>query len=153
MSGAPVFVYAVACRGFIKIGLATNTHSRLKGMQSGNPYPIEMLITIPLPVDSAVQAERDIMRELDDKHWDGDWFRCSKSHAKYVVNAVCNRLLKAPAPAPDYSRPKSPGHRRKVIAPDGRVFESASKAGEFLGVSRQAMFYRLDRKWNGWRWA
>jgi len=151
----PVYFYVAFCKGFAKIGLTENTKTRVSSLQCGNPFPIELIFAVPLPREMAAKAEHEALLALNDVHWLGDWFKCTRSHAKYVVSSVIAKVQRG-----DFNEPpteeypefvKFPGLKRRVFSPDGLVFDSIAKAADHLGVSRQTMHGRLGRNWKGWR--
>jgi hypothetical protein len=153
----PVYLYVVYCKGYAKIGLTDTPKTRLSAMQGGNPFPLEMIYSILLKRKDAVAVEAAVLLALSDAHWLGDWFKTSRSHAKYVASTVAAKVV-ADRAVPVDTQPvepptKFPGMKRKVRAPDGAVFASCAEAAAFLGISRQAMYMRLKNQWNGWRYA
>ena len=152
----PVYLYAAYCKKFAKIGITENPKNRVCVMQSGNPFLVELLCFFPLPVADAMAAEREVMLALSDVHWFGDWFTCSRSHARFVVQSVFRKFEANPTGnlvRPQFVMAKAPGLRRQVRGPDGVIFESCSKAAEHLGITRQAMSIRLAKRQGDWKWA
>lgn len=154
--GKQIFLYVAHCKGYAKIGITDNLKTRISAMQGGNPFPIEIIYSIALKKEIAVEAEHQTMLALNEKHWFGDWFKASKSHAKYVAQSVVGKVQQYKKPElaniQDRSILKVPGMKRRVYGPNGECFESCAKAAEFVGISRQAMHMRILNKWQGWRW-
>jgi hypothetical protein len=152
----PLYLYVAYCKGMAKIGLSDDTRRRVQGMQGGNPFPIELIYSVALPFDAAITAEKETMSALNAMHWFGDWFKTSRSHAKFIASGVA---AKHQVPGVEYQqravRPangKFPGLKRKVANADGRIFESCAAAAQFAGISRQAMYNRLKVRKDGWRY-
>ena len=153
----PVYLYVIYCKGYAKIGLTDAPKTRLSAMQSGNPFPLEMIYSLLLKKKDAVAVEAAVLLALNDAHWLGDWFKTNRSHAKYIASTVAAKVVvdrAAPVDTQPIEPPtKFPGMKRKVRAPDGAVFASCAEAAAFLGISRQAMYMRLKNQWNGWHYA
>lgn len=153
----PLFLYVAYCRGFAKIGITENIKTRIAGMQSGNPFPIETVFAQQMSRDEAMAAEHAALLALSDCHWFGDWFKASRSHARFVVESMVRKaqeasLKPADPPSPPQPKPKAPGLARRVLGPRGEVFESCAKAAKSFGLTRQAMHARLEAGWGGWKW-
>ena len=148
----PLYLYVVYCKEFAKIGVTENIKTRVSAMQGGNPYLIELIHSVALEKEIAIKAENAVMLELNDVHWFGDWFKTSRSHARFVVDSVVKKLQAKPAES-EAASVKYPGMKRKVIAPDGRVFDSCAQAAAAVGISRQAMHMRLFKQFLGWKWS
>lgn len=84
----PVFLYVMYCKGFAKIGITENVRTRVTSMQGGNPFPIEVIYAVPLRREVAIEAEQQALLALSDVHWLSDWFKTSRSHARFVVQSI-----------------------------------------------------------------
>lgn len=74
------FVYFVASRGFIKIGLTTNWKSRLSSLQVANPDPLEVLLILGRPSI----FEKTMHREFAKHHAKGEWFKDHQDIRDYI---------------------------------------------------------------------
>lgn len=142
-------VYAVHCRGFVKIGITHDPTKRLKSMQGGCPFPLELLAAWEVSADSAVVAERSAMVALTDTHHEGEWFKCSKPAALYALGAAATKV----GGKPWEDRPKAvyapPQHA--VITPKGE-FPNLKEAASAFGISRQAAWSKARRQVPGWKY-
>lgn len=79
----PTFVYLVAQdRELMKIGITTNLKSRLSGLQTANPYKLELLAwSLPMKAWRARLAESGVHEVLQDARITGEWFRCNATTA------------------------------------------------------------------------
>ena len=68
----PTYIYFIKCGDFVKIGKAKDVAARMKDLQIGNPYPLELLITIKEDFIS----EKDVHKFLIEKNQQhqGEWF-------------------------------------------------------------------------------
>ena len=155
--GAVFYLYIAYCKGLAKIGVTQNPKLRISNMQGGNPFLIELIYSVGLSRDMAAVAEEGAILELNDAHWLGDWFKVSRSHARFVVTKVVKKLQadggSFEGRAGHRENDAFPGMRRKVVSPEGEVFESCTAAAASIGVSRQAMFVRVANGWKGWKYA
>lgn len=71
------FIYFVRCNEFIKIGVASNVEERVAGMQTGNPYPLEVVKVIESA--NAEQEEEMIHVSLERYRVHGEWFKLPDS--------------------------------------------------------------------------
>ena len=156
--GHAVFVYAAYCKGYAKIGISEDPKTRVRNMQCGCPFPIELLTSVPLAKDAAVAAEMSIMDGLNAAHWFGDWFKCTRNQALYAIERGVSVFSGADVPPikgteikpPRLHPTRHPSLRRRIITPDG-IFESSADAAERYGISRQAAHQKATRKSQGWR--
>jgi hypothetical protein len=69
--GHPGYVYFVAGGPFIKIGWSMWMRERIAGLQTGNPYKLELLATMPGSIDT----EREMHDRFKDHRVEGEWFK------------------------------------------------------------------------------
>lgn len=149
-NGGPVYLYAAYCKGFGKVGLSEDPRKRQMAMQSSCPFPVEMLAAFPMSKDDAKAAELEAIEALSGLHWFGDWFKCTRAEVRFVVQKQAEkRTLVAPIMGFGQSRAIVP---RGVIGPDGTVYATCALAAKAQGISRQAMYLRVNRGSSGWRW-
>ena len=71
----PVYVYAFECAGFIKIGYAERTDSRLQALNLNCPLPVHLLARRQFPdAQEARAAEGRIHARLSEQRHKGEWF-------------------------------------------------------------------------------
>lgn len=80
------FLYLVKCQSFYKIGVASNIESRLASLQTGNPYPLEVVCHFefenPAPVEQALHQRFEAQCERL------EWFNLSASDIA-TLNEIC----------------------------------------------------------------
>ena len=67
------FIYVVRCDMYVKIGIATDPHKRLSGLQTGCPYLLQLLKYWPSP--DAPTEEDEIHSLLEPYRHRGEWFK------------------------------------------------------------------------------
>lgn len=95
-----MFVYFVQCgsdkKPPIKVGVASNIEKRLKSLQTGNPYKLELLCFIECSNSKeAYNLESFIHYELKNRRIRGEWFatclrRVNKIVGKWHTNKEIN---------------------------------------------------------------
>lgn len=89
-------VYFARAGAFAKIGwaydVANDVAKRLRGLQEGCPYRLELVLQIP----GKVRAEREFHRLFADERVHGEWFRLSGRLAEFLV-----RVRRGAAELPD----------------------------------------------------
>lgn len=136
-------LYAAYCKGFAKIGLADDPKSHLASMQSGCPFPIELLGAIPLDQEAAAAAEQAALASLNDATWHGDWCRTTRNHARFVLHDV-TATAESLADPPRFHR-----RGRPIRTPSGD-FASSADAARVLGVTKQAIHRKAISGVSGW---
>lgn len=85
------FVYIMKSgnkRGPIKIGVANNPEQRISMLQTGNPYPIQLLAKIPMPSRAAAYDLESWMHEqFDLARMEGEWFDSKRCNIKMALDA------------------------------------------------------------------
>ncbi len=82
-------LYIVHCSGYFKIGIARNVVTRISGMQTGNPFPIDLVFETPCLL--AAQRERFWHNEFRHVHHSGEWFRLSDADVKRIKKEESRR--------------------------------------------------------------
>lgn len=85
------YVYVVKCRQFVKIGIAGDVASRLRELQTGNPFPLEILREYAAPRGVIVAVEMRAHDYLRKFAHTGEWFHCDQATAC----AAIERALKS----------------------------------------------------------
>jgi Meiotically up-regulated gene 113 len=79
------FVYVARCRGFHKIGWTEhNPADRVKQLQTGCPFPIELVGTIPATPADDTRWRKVVFK---DKHVRGDWFRLALQDVQNILRS------------------------------------------------------------------
>ena len=73
-------VYFIRCGDYVKIGRSTNVRARLSELQTGNPYDLRLLATIPggYPLESSLRSR------FSGEHHRGEWFYYSTSVRRFI---------------------------------------------------------------------
>lgn len=145
-NGNLVYLYVAYCKGYAKIGISEDPKARIRSMQSGCPFPIELLSIFPLSQKDAIAAEQASLTALNSAHWLSDWFKCTKNHALYAATQASSLYSVASVPPPKVRHFR---RARKISTPDG-PFPSSTAAAKHYGVSKQAIHNRCKVGKNGW---
>lgn len=81
MRGAGGMVYIIRMNGLYKIGWSTRPLERLKALQTGVPYELELVGTI----EGDLAAERIWHHLFRDKHVRGEWFALAPEDVKAIL--------------------------------------------------------------------
>ena len=73
--------------GPIKVGIAANAASRVRDLQTGNPYKLRLLGYSVVRKEWAIQWEKKVHERLKANRMEGEWFRVAP-HVKRVVAAI-----------------------------------------------------------------
>lgn len=84
--GAPVYIYAVSCDPYIKVGIASNLQRRLADIRALNPYKAEIVAAVAVQPRAAGLAEYKAHTALASRHHRGEWFKCWPHHAKDAIS-------------------------------------------------------------------
>lgn len=75
-------IYFMLCGSFVKIGWATDPTGRKKALQTGNPYDIKILATMP----GDQGYEKDLHRLFKSCHHRGEWFVYGHELTRFLTN-------------------------------------------------------------------
>jgi hypothetical protein len=84
-------LYFIKCNDWIKVGRADNPSKRLKELQVGNPYILELRMVL----DNAGRYEFLFHRELSNIEHNGEWFKItneSRIIIKKTMGKVAQRM-------------------------------------------------------------
>lgn len=81
-------IYIIRCQNHIKIGRAFNVKSRLYSMKVGNPFDIELIFSIKVPDDKAI--EKELHNKFENKHHKGEWFNLTDEDVEQVKE-ICKK--------------------------------------------------------------
>lgn len=69
------YVYLIKCKNYVKIGNAINPEKRVKHLQIGNPFPLELIAKLPFPTKKTAELyERELHHRLRKHRAFGEWF-------------------------------------------------------------------------------
>jgi Meiotically up-regulated gene 113 len=120
--------------GPVKIGRAARPAGRLRELQTGSPFPLHLLGTIP----GGGHLERDLHARFNWLRIRGEWFRPDKTLLSYIVDRGGNVdpvSIPTPEPPPRELRPDvvdvaelhdSIRYKNQLIAEGSRIFENAT---------------------------
>jgi len=80
-----VYIYAIKCGEFVKVGIAADIEKRLVNLEANNPYPLKLIGWGACPARLASAAEHAAHTRLARYHHKGEWFRCSDIAARAAV--------------------------------------------------------------------
>lgn len=84
-------IYVIQCNGSsgpVKIGQSKKPLKRIRGIQTNNPYPLELLKTVSIPFNKATEIESSIHAKFSEFNIMGEWFKAD------VLNFLDEYLLK-----------------------------------------------------------
>lgn len=70
-------IYIIRGGEYIKIGIANDMQIRLKQLQTGNPFKLEVLFITDL-IKNAFELELFILKNYQEKSMQGEWFKFSE---------------------------------------------------------------------------
>jgi hypothetical protein len=77
------YLYLVRCNDLVKIGITNDVEYRLRTMQTGNPYPLELILQFEYK--SAMLVERVLHSKFSKFRVRGEWFRFTDDELETVV--------------------------------------------------------------------
>ena len=96
------YVYAVTDGDAVKIGIAKNIDSRIKGMQTGNYRDITLLKGWFVGEERVARlAERNVHESLARLHLNGEWFKRDGFDLAAVDAVIDNLVVPEPTESPD----------------------------------------------------
>lgn len=117
-----------------KIGVTTNTVSRLSGVQTGNPKKLELISIIPIPTKALAHAiEQEMHAHFDEFRLHGEWFSVGPVDAAIGLCTVAHDAFMAIIP--DQKQAYDALENLGIVAEISRCFkfiEFCQKNGKFL---------------------
>ena len=147
-NGTTGFVYLARCRGFYKIGWTEgNPADRVRQLQTGCPFPIELVGTIPATPAADTQWRTVIFK---DKHERGDWFKLTLQDVQRVLRNdfaegkwMNHREASMEGQRLAREQGRKPGGRARLAAPEAAELRHLREAGS---SPRELMAkYRISR--------
>ncbi len=110
-----------------KIGVSNNPQRRLKNLQTGNPHPLKVVLSVPCVGISAYEAEALIHRHLGKERVLGEWFEiASDDRVVAIAQSMLNSLPTANTKE-ELKLPDVPTH-----TPSGVTREQERKPGSHV---------------------
>jgi predicted GIY-YIG superfamily endonuclease len=98
MSG---YVYLLKCQDFYKIGIATDVHKRISGMQTGSPHTISLVASVE--VDNPLALEKELHAMYSHRHHRREWFALTEEDVEAIRSMFTGSKV-----AGDASQPVAP---------------------------------------------
>jgi hypothetical protein len=83
------YLYIIKCQDYHKIGIANDVEARLAQLATGNPYPLEVVVTYEF--DNAEVVEKAIHQRYKENRNRGEWFRLSYGDLENI-HEICIKL-------------------------------------------------------------
>jgi len=77
-------VYFIRSGDYIKIGVATNPHQRMRDLQTGNPIKLEIMGAIP----GSFEMETELHRQFSENRTEGEWFTVDNRIEDFITSIV-----------------------------------------------------------------
>jgi hypothetical protein len=84
--------------GTIKVGVATNVKSRLRGLQTGSPVKLKVFHAIRVPAKRAFIIEWAVHDRLAKYELEGEWFRFAAAQAVVIISKMVKADIAAGYP-------------------------------------------------------
>jgi len=68
-------VYLIRCNNFYKIGSSTDVLSRVRALQTANPYPLELVKVVRCQPETLNNMEKEFHNRYGYRRANGEWFR------------------------------------------------------------------------------
>jgi len=85
------YIYFVRCQHYVKIGYAKDVEKRLAGLQTGNPYKLEVVATVP----GTPSLERAFHKALRRKYVRGEWFELDSEVQQLIAQILVGAEAKS----------------------------------------------------------
>lgn len=93
-------VYFMQCGAYVKIGRSTQLRARFRELQTGNPYPMEVLAVLP----GGYALERSLRSKFAELLHRGEWFHLRGSLHEYITTIRKAAKLRPAAPVKGVTR-------------------------------------------------
>lgn len=84
-------VYILECKGLFKIGKTDNLSGRVKALEIGNPFPVQVAHVIY--TDDYHKVEKALHQIFDTSHERGEWFNLSARELAAVKSMSVEQIL------------------------------------------------------------
>lgn len=99
------WVYVVASRHAVKVGMTYDLASRLSALRGANSAPIEFVAAFELPYSECRSHEARIHRRLRRHSIAGEWFSVTPARARAVAAEVCKAAIRMETTEPTEKKP------------------------------------------------
>lgn len=82
------YIYIVVCGNYTKIGISKNISERMTALQTGNPFPINLVFA--KVVEDAENIEKIIHTEYNEFNISGEWFDIEKKQINDIIYYINN---------------------------------------------------------------
>ena len=79
-------IYFILAKDTVKIGVATDMEERIKDMQTGNPYPLKILYSLPATTKMAYRLESQLHLIFENIQLHGEWFAATPALLGFIEN-------------------------------------------------------------------
>lgn len=124
------YLYLIRSQSFYKIGIANDVKSRLSQLQTGNPFPLELVACYDF--EDAAPVERVLHMKFDSCRGRGEWFTLDDEKIS-VFHSICTVLDGRPSD-------DAPFHLLN------EEIEEAEEAQETQDILLSGIDWRLDRR-------
>ena len=80
-------IYILRGGDYVKVGIANDMEQRLKKLQTGNPFKLEILFITDL-INNAFDLELFILNKYKEKAMYGEWFKFSKEDIQNCIEFI-----------------------------------------------------------------
>lgn len=106
----PGYIYFIHCEGYLKIGMSTlHPRERLQTMQTGCPFPLELVAVWTMDIAFVRIAERFLHERFGDRRHTREWFAIDADRLEGAKEALSLHLREARVIA---KKAAYRGHRR-----------------------------------------
>lgn len=87
------FLYVIrGTHGLVKIGMTMDPQARLAALQTGSPFPLELIYIAAVPDDAGYAVEQAAHALLEQSRVSGEWFSCRPDRASQAVEQAAASL-------------------------------------------------------------
>jgi hypothetical protein len=79
-------VYVLYCEGYCKVGITNNINKRIKTLQTGNPFLIQLVLFNI--VNNAADLEKKLHKKYKHKNIRNEWFYLDNDDIQYIKNKL-----------------------------------------------------------------
>lgn len=115
--GTGGFCYVIrGTHGYVKIGSSNDPYGRLSSLQTGSPFPLDVVSTVPVAYDAA-EIEHAAHDLLDRHRVLNEWFAVTPEIATAAIYAAADRVGRSLRPLD----PSAPNSRQPIASWTGWV--------------------------------
>jgi len=141
-------VYLIQGGPYHKIGRTKNLKKRIKTLQTGHPYQLQMIKTWTVP--NSTQAETSLHHKFISLKIHGDWFNLEITDVQELLGMDVIEVINLPPPPPKPPKPPAPpkprrpdmspmvpGSLRAILVEQAGILCIADFQSKVHGMSRQ----------------